>query len=411
MSVRRRSDPRLDDYLHDDEYAQDPHSLWNRLRAEDPIHWSDSLQAWVVTSYALVKEAGKHPYIGGGVDRARSHIAKFSPDEQLELDALAGYYARFMSYMNPPQHSEQRRFLSDSFTRRVVENMRPAIQQIVDDLIIQRLPCGRMDVLHDFAQPMSSSIIVDMLGIPRADRLMFVDWINHAFNFLGSEQDDFELAKRALATYVSISEYLSAVVEDRRQRPRDDLITEMVKLQQMHPEIPDQRILSLLITVIHGGWETTMTLVSNGALDLLTHPEEWQKLCEKPELVNSAVEEMLRFNGPFKGVTRAAQGEFDWEGRHIRKGDAIFLMLAAANRDPQVFDDPQRFCIERRPNPHVSFGVGIHYCLGAALAQLESQVAFTSIARRMPRLRLTGEPIRWRGTHLLRQLESLPVEF
>jgi cytochrome P450 len=411
MSAHRRSGIRLDDYLQGEEYAQDPHPLWNRLRAEDPIHWSDTLDAWIVTSYALVKEAGKHPSIGGGADRARSHIAKFSRDEQLELDGLAGYYARFMSYMNPPQHTEQRSFLSDSFTRRVVENMRPSIQQIVDDLISQLLPGGRMDLLHDFAQPMSSSIIVDMLGIPRADRLMFVDWIDHAFNFLGSEQNDFELAKRALETYVSISEYLSAVVEDRRQRPRDDLITEMVKLQRVHPEIPDQRILSLLVTVIHGGWETTMTLVSNGALDLLTHREEWKKLREQPALVKSAVEEMLRFNGPFKGVTRAAQDDFEWEGRQIRKGDAFVLMLAAANRDPHVFEDPQRFCIERRPNPHVAFGVGIHYCLGAALAQLEAQIAFTSIARRIPTLRLTGEPIRWRGTHLLRQLESLPVAF
>jgi cytochrome P450 len=127
--------------------------------------------------------------------------------------------------------------------------------------------------------------------------------------------------------------------------------------------------------------------------------------------VKSTVEEMLRFNGPFKGVTRAAQDDFEWEGRQIRKGDAFVLMLAAANRDPQVFDDPQRFCIERRPNPHVAFSVGIHYCLGAALAQLEAQIAFTSIARRIPTLRLTGESIRWRGTHLLRQLESLPVAF
>lgn len=401
----------LDEYLQRDDYAQDPHPVWERLRTSDPIHWSDGLQAWVVTSHAHVKEAGRHPCIGGGADRARSHIARFSPAEQAELEPLAGFYARFMSYMNPPQHTEQRSFLSDSFTRRLVENLRPAVGQIVDDLIGQVLSKGRMDLLYDFAQPMSSSIIVDMLGIPRQDRLMFVDWINHAFAFLGSEQRDITLARRALATYVNITDYLSATVAERRLRPRDDLITEMVKLQQVRPEIPDQRILSLLITVVHGGWETTMTLISNGALDLLTHPEQWQKLCQRPELVKPAAEEMLRFDGPFKGVTRAAQDDFVWEDRSIRKGDAIILMLAAANRDPQVFDDPQRFDIERRPNPHVAFGVGIHYCLGAALAQLEAQVAFTTLARRLPRLRLAEAPVRWRSSHLLRQLESLPVEF
>jgi cytochrome P450 len=411
MSVSRSSGVRLDDFLQGEEYAQDPHTVWDRLRSDSPIHWSDTLQASVITSYRLVKQAGKHPCIGGGVDRARGHIAKFSTEQQLQLEALAGYYSRFMSYMNPPQHTEQRSFLSDSFTRRVVENMRTSIQQIVDELITQQLQRGRMDFLYDFAQPMSSSIIVDMLGIPRSDRLMFVEWINRAFNFLGSEQDDFELAKRALETYVNISEYLSAIVEDRLHRPRDDLITEMVKLQRLHPEIPDQRILSLLITVIHGGWETTMTLVSNGMLDLLTHRDEWQKLREHPEMVATAVDEMLRINGPFKGVTRAAQEDFDWEGRHVRKGDAFILILAAANRDPQVFDDPHRFCIDRRPNPHVAFGVGIHYCLGAALAQLEAQVAFASVASRMPNIHLSGEPIRWRRTHLLRQLDSLPVEF
>ena len=402
---------RLDDHLHGDDYAQDPHPVWSRLRAEDPIHWSDALQAWVVTSYLLVKDAGKHPCIGGGTDRARSHIAKFSPDEQAHLEPLAGHYARFMSYMNPPQHTEQRSFLSDSFTRRVVENMRPAIEQIVDDLIAQHLPRGRMDMLHDFCLPMSSSIIVDMLGIPRDDRPIFVDWINHAFNFLGSEQNDFLLAKRALDTYLHLSEYLSNIVADRRLRPRDDLITEMIKLQQIRTEISDQRLLSLLITVIHGGWETTMTLISNGTLDLLTNPQQWQKLRNSPALMKSAVEEMLRFNGPFKGVTRVALEEFVWEDRKISKSEAFVLMLAAANRDPQVFDDPQQFNIERRPNPHVAFGVGIHYCLGAALAQLEAQVAFTQIARHLPHLRLGDQSASWRSSHLLRQLESLPVEF
>lgn len=411
MRVGPISSVRLDDYLHRDDYAQDPHPVWDRLRAEDPLHWSDRLRTWVVTSHALVKEAGKHPHIGGGADRARSHIAKFTPEQQVELEPLAGYYSRFMSYMNPPQHTEQRSFLSDAFTRRMVENMRPAIQKIVDDLITKSFPRGRMDMLHDFSQPMSSSIIVDMLGIPRADRLTFVEWINHAFDFLGSDQKDFDLAKRALDTYLKISDYLTAVVEDRRQRPRDDLITEMVKLQRMRPEIPDERILSLLITVIHGGWETTMTLMSNGTLDLLTHPDEWRKLCEKPDLARTAAEEMLRYSGPFKGVTRAAQGDFVWEGHPIRKGDSFILMLAAANRDPEVFDDPHQFSIERRPNPHVAFGVGIHYCLGAALAQIEAQVAFTSISRRLPQLRLADEPIRWRKTHLLRQLEALAVEF
>ncbi len=154
-----------------------------------------------------------------------------------------------------------------------------------------------------------------------------------------------------------------------------------------------------------------MTLIANGTLDLLTFRDEWQRLRQKPELVKTAVEEMLRFDGPFKGVTRAAQNDFEWEGRHIRRGDTLILMLAAANRDPQVFDAPQRFDVERKPNPHVAFGVGIHYCLGAALAQMEAQVAFTRILRRMPELRLAGDQIRWRRSHLLRQLEALPVMF
>ena len=401
----------LDDHLHCDDYAQDPHLVWDQLREDDPIHWSDSLEAWVVTRHALVREAGKHPKIGGGTDRARSHIAKFPPSQQQELEELAGYYGRFMSYMNPPQHTEQRGFLSDSFTRRVIENMRPAIQRIVEDLIEENLSRGRMDVLYDFSQPMSSSIIVDMLGIPRLDRPMFVEWINHAFDFLGSDQSDFALAQRALETYLKITDYLREVIKDRRLRPRDDLITEMVKLQRERPEISEERILSLLITVIHGGWETTMTLISNGTFDLLSHPDEWQKLRESPELTKTAVEEMLRFEGPFKGVTRAAQDDFEWEGRHIRKGDTLILMLAAANRDPQVFNDPQRFDIERKPNPHVGFGVGIHYCLGAALAQIEAQLAFTSILRCMPALRLADQPVRWRASNLLRQLEALPVTF
>ncbi len=226
---------RLDDHLQREEYAQDPHQVWNRLREDDPIHWSDGFQAWIVTSYALVKEAGKHACIGGGSDRARSHIAKFTLEQQKALESLAGFYERFMSYMNPPPHTEQRSFLGDSFTRRVIEDLRPAIERIVDGLIEENLPRGRMDMLHDFSQPLSSSIIVDMLGIPRDDRVMFVEWINHAFDFLGSDQNDFALANRALATYVKITDYLREVVEDRRKQPREDLITEMVKLHANAP--------------------------------------------------------------------------------------------------------------------------------------------------------------------------------
>ncbi|MDZ4817549.1 MAG: cytochrome P450, partial [Planctomycetota bacterium] len=324
---------RLDDHVNSDAYLQDPYVIWAQLRLEDPIQWSDKLSAWVVTSYSLVKQAGKHPCIGGGSDRASNHVAKFSIDERKQLEPLVGYYSRFMSYMNPPEHSTQRAFLSEAFTRRVVENLRPAIQSRVEELIDSNLARGRMDILIDFALPLSSSIILEMLGIQSADRQTFIEWIANAFAFLGSDQSDFKIAKRAMDSYLEMSLYLESVINNHRLNPRDDLVGALLNLQRHEPNLTDARLLPLLVTVIHGGWETTTTLIVNGTLNLLSHPKQWNRLRDAPSVLKSAIGEILRFDGPFKGVTRAAQLSFEWEGRRIQSGDSIILMLAAANRD------------------------------------------------------------------------------
>ncbi len=401
----------FEDRLHTNAFTRDPHQVLDQLRAEEPIYWSEGLKAWVLTRYADVKAAGRNPHLGGGRDRARGYLRKMTPQQQAELAPLCEVYSRFLSFMNPPEHTAQRGLLSDEFTPQAVQRMRARIDSIVNRLLDELTPTGQADLLHEFALPMSSSVIVNMLGLPEEDRERFIAWIDNAFEFLGSDQTDFELAGRAMRTYEEMTAYLRGILEERRARPRNDLISKLAGVQKNDSSIPDERIIAAMITIVHGGWETTTTMVTNAMVDLLTHSDQLQKLKRDPSLLTVALEEALRFDGPFKYITRSAMEDFDLCGRSIRKGETLMLMLCAANRDPEVFEDPHRFEIGRKRIPHVAFGVGIHFCLGATLARIEGELAIAALLRRLPQMRLATEEPLWRPTSLLRQLEALPVVF
>jgi len=289
--------------------------------------------------------------------------------------------------------------------------MRSQIQNTVDHLLDDIQEQGHMEVISDLAYPLPAIFISEILGVADGDRDRFRKWSNDLAAFLGNIRAVSENLGPARQSVAELTEFLREIVARRRKEPQDDLLSALVTAEDQGESFSEDELYSMCIMLIFAGHETTTNLIGNGILALIRHPEQLEKLRQQPSLIESAVEEIIRYDGPVQTTSRTALEDMQIGGKQIAKGDRISLTLGAANRDPAHFNDPDFFDIERSVGRHVGFGFGIHFCLGAALARMEGQAAISAVVKRMPELRLEDAELEWRDNPVLRGLKALPVSF
>ena len=313
-----------------------------------------------------------------------------------------------MLFSDPPDHLRLRALVNQAFTSRRVERMAGQVQVAADDLLDQVRDQGEQDLIAVYAFPLPVIVICDMLGIPAVDRDEVSDW-SQAIISPGRHHLTFSARRRRVRAFV---DYVRQLLAERRQTPGDDLITALVQADQAGDRLSEEELSSMVALLLVTGHETTVNLIGNGLLALLQHPDQLALIKQDPALLENAIEELLRYDGPVEtSTTRWARDDVKFRGHLIRRGDVVRVVLTSANRDAAHFDEPDRLDVTRDANRHLAFGHGIHYCLGAPLARLEGRIALETLFRRLPNLRLSipANQLQWRSGVLFRGLERLPV--
>lgn len=319
---------------------------------------------------------------------------------------------RSFLFMDPPDHTRLRGLVSKAFTSKTVESLRPRIDELVNELIDAVEDKGRMDVIADLAYPLPVTIISEMLGVPPRDNEVFQEWSRELARGLDPEPAiPPEVLKRRMKAAEDFRDYFSDLIESRRKNPKQDLISGLIAAEEEGDKLTKDELLSTLILLLIAGHETTVNLIGNGVFNLMRFRSEWERLCSDPSLSKLAVEEVLRFDPPVLFTGRIAMEKLEVGGEVLDEGDSALVLIGAANRDPLVFPNPDEFDVGRAKNPHLAFGMGIHYCLGAPLAKVEGQIALAVLARRLPTMELESEDPPYRENIVLRGLAELPVKF
>ncbi len=393
-------------HLLDQEVLANPYPLYHQLRAEDPVHWDPFLHAWVVTRYVDVITVFQH------------FSANRTPTpEQLtalglsSLTPLAQVMVRQMLFLDPPAHGRVRGLASKAFTPRRVEVLRSHIQDITNSLLDAVQDKGSMDVIADLAYPLPAIVTAEMLGVSTSDWRQLTVWSADFAQVLGNFQHNPERAPQVIRSLQAMIAYFRAAIEDHREHPRDDLINALLTAEVDGDCLTEDEVIANTIVTMVGGQETTTNLIGNGILSLLRHTDQLGKLKSNLSLVPSAVEELLRYESPSQQTARLAPEDVELGGKHIQKRQAVIAVMGAANRDPERFPDPDRLDICRQDNRHVAFAWASHFCFGAPLARIEGQIAFETVLRRMPNLKLNTDKVSWRENLGLRGLIRLPVTF
>lgn len=392
--------------LLEPEVLANPYPLYHRLRSEDPVHWDRFLHTWVVTRYPDV------------LNVLHSFSADRTPTpEQLTamglsgLNPIAKVMVKQMLFMDAPAHTRLRGLASAAFTPRRVEVLREHIQEIADALLDRVQTRGRMDIIADFAAPMPAIVTAEMLGVPTEDHVDLKKWSADFAEMLGNFQHNPDRIPRVLESTNNLTDYFQAAISRARQHPREGLIHAFMTAEVDGDRLTDEEIVANCIVTMVGGQETTTNLIGNGLLTLMRNPEQLAQLRDDRSLISSAVEELLRYESPSQHTGRIAREDVQMSDKQIRKGQAVMAIMAAANRDPERFPDPDRLILDRSDNKHLAFGWSSHFCFGAPLARMEGQIAFETILRRLPNLEVAPGPLTWRNNSGLRGLTALPVSF
>ncbi|AUX45259.1 cytochrome P450 [Sorangium cellulosum] len=397
-------------YLSDPAFYADPYPLYRALRERDPVMFTDLRGgAWLFTSYEDVAAGLKHERLSNA--RAGGFLKALPPDTHAELQPLAETLSRWMLFYDPPNHTRLRKLMGHTFAQTSLDTLRPRVESAVHELLDAVEPAGHMDVLKDFAFQLPLLVIVDMLGVPRDKRDEFIVWSGDIGQLLGGATPTLEVARRAQRSVAAMTEYLRERAALRRRAPADDILTLLLQAEADGDKLTEDELYAQCVLFLFAGHETTRNLIGNGLYALLRHPEELEKLRRDPSLIKTAVEELLRYDSPVQMLSRVVTDDIEYKGRRIKKGQMAMLFMAAANRDPAEFPDPDRLDVARKASRHLSFAWGPHLCLGAGLARMEAQIAFSALLQRMPDLRLADEPPQFVMNLVLRGLQSLEVRF
>ena len=390
----------------------DRYPVYHQLRSEEPAHWSEPMKSWVLTRYDDVYSGFLDPRLSA--QRVPIFLRLVPEPIRAKVQPLEEHFKKWLGMVDPPDHTRLRKLILLAFTPKVVEGIRSRIQNIVNDRLDQLEAQGQMDLVNDFAFPLPATVISDLLGVPTEDLSQFKRRSDDLMMFLGGAAPTIGgTVEQSQKSLLELKAYFNGLIDERRRHPRDDLISSMIAAQEEGDRLNDEELVAMCIFLFFAGHETTMSLISNGFLALLQHRAELEKLRDNASLTSSAIEEFLRFYSPLQRQIRVALEDLEIRGKQISKGQAVLLMQGAANRDPEQFPDPDRLDICRNPNKHLAFGLGIHFCLGAPLGRLESQIAFDTILHRFPDIQLMGRPedLQWQPSMTFLSLKSLPVRF
>jgi cytochrome P450 len=392
------------------ELTEDPYAYFAALRAEDPVHWAEASKAWLLTRYDDVVAAYADPRLSS--DRVRPLLGVLPPQRRAEYGPMLETIGHWMVVTDPPSHTRLRKLANHAFRQQRVNAMGEWIGELVDDLLDEFTASGGDDFLNRIAYPLPAAVIARMMGAPQEDRDKFQHWSDELalVAFGAGGEDRASRYTRALAGVRELQEYLAELIERRRREPGEDMISLLLTGADAEGDhLDDAELMALCSLILFAGHETTTNLLCNALVALDRHPAELVRLREDPSLVNRAVEEVLRFEGPIKIIIRWVVEDHDRDGRPVKAGDRVFLVQQSANRDGGTFTDPDRFDIGRPTQPlHVGFGRGIHACLGAQLARIEARVALPKILGRLGEIRVLGE-VTWRPNVASRAVAGLRV--
>jgi pimeloyl-[acyl-carrier protein] synthase len=387
------------------EFHADPYPFYRRLREQDPVHQSP-MGFWVLTRYDDCVAVLRDQRFGR--EEFQQMLSAVYGDDT-EKPALP----RSMLFRDPPDHTRLRGLVSKAFTPRTIEVMRDHIQEIVDRLLGRALAQGGMDVIEDLAYPLPVTVICEMLGVPVGDHASIRGWsadIARSLDAIGLPSDQ-SIVDRGRVSRRALADYFRALVPERRAHPQPDLLSGLLAAEEQGDKLTEPEVIAMCLLLFIAGHETTVNLIGNGLLALLRHPDQLARVQGDAALIPNAIEELLRYDSPVQRTARIANTDVDLAGHRVGKGTMVVTALGAANRDPAQFAEPDRLDVTRRDVRHISFGYGIHFCLGAPLARVEGQIALGTLLRRAPRIALAEPAPEWRESSVLRGLKRLRVTF
>ncbi|MBD8006478.1 cytochrome P450 [Bacillus norwichensis] len=389
--------------LTSNEFLEDPYPFYDRMRSVHPVYQVKSFKypGWYVTGYEEAKEILLDT-------RFQNRIPL--PFATKKYGHLKDIQNNMLLFKNQVDHRRIRGIVGKAFTPKKMEEYRPFIVETVNDLILQAEAKREMDIVSDFAFPLTSLIIAKILGVPAAERYQFREWSAGLLQTI-----DFTRTRRVLESgnewTVKLLAYFKRLIKERKSLPQNDLISLLIKEEQQGDKLTEEELLATCILLVIAGHETTVNLISNAILALENHPEQFIMLKENPELIETAVEEFLRYESPTQMTARIASEDLQINGATIKKGEHVYIFLGAANRDPSRFDRAHVLDVTRNPNPHLSFGYGVHFCLGASLARIEAQMAISVLIQRIPDFKIALDELQWRKLVGFRSLKKLPIIF
>jgi cholest-4-en-3-one 26-monooxygenase len=395
--------------VHPEHYARSgyPHDIWTWMRANDPVYWWDQgegIPFWAITKHEDITTIGKRPedFLSGPrlVVSHKPEVDHEFPPTLIQLD--------------PPKHGIYRRLISKRFTPRYLERFHADIEHIGKEIVEELVESGdgECDFVERISAQLPIAVIAWMLGLPRADWNLLFDWTNR---IIGADDPEFEFEGKtgpelSMATMTEVFTYFTALVEEKKKNPADDLVTLFTEMRVDGEPLPPMDILTWCLIIVIAGNETTRNATTGGMLALIEHQEELRRLQQRPDLLSSAVEEIVRWTTPIIHFARTATRDFPLRDKIIKKDDAVALFYPSANRDEEIFEDPFTFRIDRNPNRHLGFGVGEHFCLGAHLARLEMEVAYKYLVPRIAEIELAG-PVERLSSSLVGGVKHLPIRY
>ena len=386
---------------------RNPFPLYESLQEHDPIHWSPAIRSWIITRYDDVRQVAMSSTMSS--DRLRPFYEALRDERREILSGVMRYLNEWLVFKAAPEHTRLRKMMNAVFSLQTIHAREPQIRRTVDDLFAAVEPGQQFDFMKDVAVLLPAYVILDMMGLPRSDFPMIKEWSDDLRLFIGTSRADEDKYRKARSGADHMSAYFRNVIEQRREKPGDDVITKMMQAQDDKGSLGEDELVAMCMLVLFGGHETTTNLLGSAVVALLEHPQQQLLLRENPQLIDSAVEEFLRYDGPSNSIARVVAVDHDLHGKTLHAGERVFAMINAANRDPRRFDRPHELDIQRSPNRHLTFGQGLHFCLGAPLARLEAKVCISSLLSNFSSMQLGQGEVHWLDALVMRGPSQLPL--
>ena len=386
-----------------------PYPYFSALRKEDPIHWHVKLKSWIITRYDDVRSILSSDNIT--VDRLNTFYSKLPSDEAQLLKEIVKYLNLWAAFRNPPDHTRMRKIMMVAFTRKSITEMQPKISSITEATLSELKNVNEIDLVNHYASPIPGLTIMHLLGVPIDMLGEFKSWSDDMSKFIGgarNDKDKYEKASRGCRKMVS---FFREIIEERRKNPSEGFLMDLINASVENDKFSDDELIATCMLILFAGHETTTNLISNGILTLIKNQSELEKLLKNPDLLDLTVEEIMRFDGPTNALVRNVERDHEIHNKKLKQGDRVFAMVSSANRDENIFNEPDLFKIDRSPNRHLTFGYGPHLCIGAALSREEGRIAIINFFKHYPKAELKAEnSFEWIDAMVPRGLKKLDVK-